>query len=251
LRLVCARLLAAWFAGLCWLPVAGRSAETATNRYTFSSRHHPDGIGKFYMGREIARVMGHESANWLERPERERQEHPADLIELLNLKPGQVVADIGAGTGYFSRRLAPKVGEKGKVLAVDIQREMISLLSKRMAAAGISNVVPILGTATNTRLPAASVDLALMVDVYHEFDFPYEMAESICRAVKPGGRVVLVEYRGEDPAVPIKLPHKMTELQVRREMSVLPLDWEQTMEVLPWQHIIIFRKRPGWVAGQR
>jgi ubiquinone/menaquinone biosynthesis C-methylase UbiE len=203
------------------------------------------------MGREIARVMGHESADWLERPERDRQEHSEVLIEQLNLKPGQVVADIGAGTGYYSRRLASRVGDKGKVLAVDIQREMISLLTKRMASAGISNVVPILGTATNTRLPAASVDLALMVDVYHEFDFPYEMGEAICRAVKPGGRVVLVEYRGEDPAVPIKLLHKMTEMQVRREMSVLPLDWELTMEVLPWQHIIVFRKRPAGIAGQR
>ncbi len=250
-RPVWAWLFAAGCAGMCLAPVAGRSAEAATNRYGFSSRHHPDGIGKFYMDREIARVMGHEASDWLERPERERQEHPTDLIEMLNLKPGQVVADIGAGTGYYSRRLAPKVGDKGKVLAVDIQREMTSLLSKRMAAAGISNVVPILGTATNTRLPAASVDLALMVDVYHEFEFPYEMGQAICRAVKPGGRVVLVEYRAEDPAVPIKLLHKMTEMQVRREMSVLPLDWVQTMEVLPWQHIIIFRKRPGGFAGQR
>jgi SAM-dependent methyltransferase len=245
-----------WFravlgAGICWLAAAGwlSPARAATNRYASYPRHHPDGIGKFYMGREIARVMGHEAADWLERPERERQEHSELLIEQLNLKPGAVVADIGAGTGYFSRRLANKVGPTGRVLAVDIQREMLRLLTKSLAAKGITNVVPILGSATDPRLRPASVDLVLMVDVYHEFDFPYEMTEAICRAVKPGGRVVLVEYRGEDPSVPIKFLHKMTERQVRAEMSVLPLDWMQTIEVLPWQHIIVFTKREARGAG--
>lgn len=218
-------------------------ANVATNHYESHQPHDPTGIGKFYKGREIAQVMGHESADWLERAERDTEEHPEVLIEQLKLKPGEVVADIGAGTGYFSRRLARKVGPKGKVLAVDIQPEMLTLLTNRMAAIGITNVLPILGTATDPKLPAASVDVVLMVDVYHESDFPSEIMEAICRSVKPGGRVVFVEYRGEDPAVPIKPLHKMTETQVEREMSILPLDWIQTIEVLPRQHIIIFRKR--------
>ena len=223
-----------------------RQANVATNRYEFHQPHDPAGIGKFYMGREIAQVMGHEAANWLERSERDTEEHTETLVEQLKLKPGETVADIGAGTGYFSRRLAIKVGVAGKVLAVDIQPEMLFLLTNRMAAVGITNVVPVLGSATDPKLPAASVDLVLMVDVYHEFDFPSEVMEALCRAVRPGGRVVFVEYRGEDPAVPIKPLHKMTELQVKREMSAVPLDWVQTIEVLPRQHIIIFRKRsPG------
>ena len=195
------------------------------------------------MGREIAQVMGHEAADWLERPERDTEEHTEALVEQLKLRPGEIVADIGAGTGYFSRRLARMVGATGKVLAVDIQPEMLILLTNRMAEAGITNVVPVLGNATDPKLPAETVDLALMVDVYHEFDFPSEIMEALCRSVKPGGRVVFVEYRGEDPAVPIKPLHKMTEMQVKREMSVLPLDWVHTIEVLPRQHIIIFRKR--------
>jgi SAM-dependent methyltransferase len=229
------------FLGAADLP---RQANVATNRYEFHQPHDPAGIGKFYLGREIAQVMGHESADWLERPERDTEEHTEVLVEQLELKPGEIVADIGAGTGYFSRRLARQVGATGQVLAVDIQPEMLILLRNRMAAAGISNVAPILGSATDPKLPAASVDLVLMVDMYHEFDFPFEMMEALCRAVKPGGRVVLVEYRGEDPAVPIKPLHKMTQTQVKREMSVLPLDWVKTIEVLPRQHIIIFRKRP-------
>lgn len=220
-----------------------RQANVATNRYEIHDQHDPAGIGKFYMGREIAQVMGHEAADWLERPERDTEEHTEVLVNQLKLRPGEIVADIGAGTGYFSRRLARMVGATGKVLAVDIQPEMLVLLTNRMAEIGITNVVPILGSATDPNLPAETVDLVLMVDVYHEFDFPSEIMEALCRSVKPGGRVVFVEYRGEDPAVPIKPLHKMTEMQVKREMSVLPLEWLQTIEILPRQHIIIFRKR--------
>ena len=219
--------------------------DTSAARYQFRQVHDPDGIGKFYLGREIAAVMGHQGADWLERPEREAEEEPDRLVKQLELKPGDVVADIGAGTGYISRRVATRVGPEGKVLAVDIQPEMLELLTNRMATLDITNVVPVLGTVLDPRLPPNSVDLVLMVDVYHEFDFPFEMMTAICRALKPNGRVVFVEFRGEDPAVPIKPLHKMTVAQVRKEMSVQPVRWLQTIEVLPRQHIIVFGKRQG------
>jgi ubiquinone/menaquinone biosynthesis C-methylase UbiE len=221
-----------------------QQATGNTNRYSFYEPHNPDGIGKFYMGREIARVMGHESADWLERPERIAEEQPDQLVSMLNLRPGEIVADIGAGTGYFTRRMAQAVGPTGRVLAEDVQPEMLVLLTNLTARLGLTNITPVLGTIADPRLPAASVDLALMVDVYHEFDLPYEMMQAIYLGLKPGGLVVLVEYRGEDPNVPIKPLHKMTVVQVKREMSALPLDWVQTIERLPRQHIIAFRKRP-------
>ena len=222
---------------------ATRAVQT-TNRYEFHGEHDPDGLGKFYLGREIAQVMGHEAAGWLERSERDQEEHSEQLVDELGLRAGDVVADIGAGTGYYSRRLARKVGPRGKVLAQDIQPEMLELLRSNLSAAGLTNVVPVLGTTTNPRLAAGSVDLALLVDVYHEFDFPYEMMGAICRSLKPGGRVVFVEFRAEDPRVPIKPLHKMSEAQVKKEMAVQPLDWVETKRNLPWQHIIVFRKRP-------
>ena len=233
------------FASLAAPPlVAGQgSAASPLARYQFQAVHDPDGIGKIYLGREIAQVMGHQGADWLERPEREAEENTDELVNQLHLQRGEVVADIGAGTGYLSRRLARKVGPSGKVLAVDIQPEMLALLTNKMAVAGIRNVFPILGTISNPNLPTNSVDLAVMVDVYHEFEFPYEMMLGICSGLKPGGRVVFVEFRGEDPAVPIKPLHKMREAQVRKEMSVLPLKWLGTVEVLPRQHIITFAKR--------
>ena len=234
--------------GSLFLPFAAwpRQLGGQTNRYEFHQPHNPDGIGKFYMGREIAQVMGHESAYWLERPERAAEEQPDQLVSQLRLRPGAIVADIGAGTGYFSRRLAQAVGPAGRVLAVDVQPEMLALLKDSSAWLGLTNITPVLGKVTDPQLPPESADLALLVDVYHEFDYPYEMMQGVCRALKPGGRVVLVEYRGEDPAVPIKPLHKMTQAQVKREMYVLPLDWVQTIEVLPRQHIIVFSARsPG------
>jgi SAM-dependent methyltransferase len=209
-------------------------------RYEVRQQHDPDGIGKFFMGREIAHVMGHQAADWLERPEREQEERPDLLLPALKIKPGDSVADIGAGTGYYTRRLAKLVGEKGTVYAVDIQQEMLDLLTNKMAELNIRNVKPILGTITDPKLPKASVDLILLVDVYHEFDFPYEMTQGMTRALKPGGRIAFVEFRGEDPKVPIKRVHKMTEAQVRKEMSLQPLKWQETIETLPWQHIIVF-----------
>src|SRR5436309_2548980 len=231
-----------------WLIAAGAAADentrTATNAPRYESRreHDPNGIGKFYLGREIAHVMGHQAADWLERPEREAEEKPDLLLEALKLNPGDVVADIGAGTGYYSWRMAKLVGDKGLVYAVDIQQEMLDLLAKKMEGRKITNVKGVLGTVTDPKLPAHSVDLVLMVDVYHEFDHPHEMAAAICKALKPGGRVVFVEFRADDPQVPIKEVHKMSEAQVRKEMSAQPLEWVETIATLPWQHIIVFKK---------
>jgi len=195
------------------------------------------------MGREIAHVMGHQAADWLERPEREQEERTSRLVEALQLRPGEMVADIGAGTGYLTRRVAPRVLPQGKVFAVEIQQEMLDLLDRKLRAAGITNVVPVMGTVTNPRLPTNAVDTIVMVDVYHEFDHPFEMTEAMCRALKPGGRLVFVEFRGEDENVPIKRVHKMTEAQVKKEMSVHPLVWKETIGVLPWQHIIVFTRK--------
>jgi ubiquinone/menaquinone biosynthesis C-methylase UbiE len=211
-------------------------------RYETRKVHDPNGIGKFYMDREIAEVMGHLAAGWLERPEREKEEAPAKLMEALKIKPGDVVADVGAGSGYFTFRLADKVGAKGKVLAVDIQEEMLDLIRKKMKATKTTNVEPVLGEITDPKLPAGGVDLILLVDVYHEFSHPYEMTEAMVKSLKPGGRLVFVEYRMEDPKVPIKTLHKMSKKQVLKEMSVHPLKHVETSDALPWQHIIIFEK---------
>jgi SAM-dependent methyltransferase len=218
------------------------SSATPSTRYEIREEHDRDGIGKFYMGREIAQVMGHQAADWLERPEREDEERPSLALPALKLKPGDAVADIGAGSGYYTRRLAKLVGETGVVYAVDIQQEMLDLLTNKMAEAKLHNVKAVLGDIKDPKLTRGSVDLALLVDVYHEFDYPHEMIEGICAALKPGGRIAFIEFRGEDPKVPIKLLHKMTEAQVRKEMAMHPLEWVETSEVLPWQHIIIFKK---------
>lgn len=202
----------------------------------------PDGIGKFYQGREIAAVMGFEGAAWLERPSRAREERPDLLVEELHLHPGMTVADIGAGSGYLSRRMAPIVAP-GRVFAVDVQPQMVALLGELSQKPEFKNIVPILGDTDNVKLTPASIDLAVLVDVYHELAYPYEVMRSLIRALKPGGRVVLVEYRGEDPAVPIKPLHKMSEAQIRREMKALPLAWDRTSVRLPMQHIVVFRKR--------
>ncbi len=226
---------------LSYVTIAQDTQRPASTRYEQRAPSR-DGIGKFYMGREISRVMGHQGAEWLERPEREREEMPNLLVELLKLKAGDVVADIGVGTGYIARRISSKVGDTGTVYGVDIQQEMLDLLGKKMMAAGITNVKGVLGTITDPKLPPASVDVAIMVDVYHEFSHPYEMMQNICRALKTGGRVAFVEYRAEDPKVPIKRLHKMRELQVIKEATPHPLVWVETLTDLPWQHVIIFQK---------
>ena len=206
-------------------------------------RNHPsrDGIGKTYMGREIAQVMGHQGAAWLERPSREWEEQPSRIVEALHLPSDAVVADIGAGTGYLSFRLSPQL-PAGKVLAVDVQPEMIEILQFLKQENHAANVEPVLGTVTDPNLPPASVDLALMVDAYHEFEYPREMMTAIVRSLKPGGRVALVEYRGENPLIPIKALHKMTQRQVKKEMQAVGLVWRETQNLLPQQHLMIFQK---------
>jgi ubiquinone/menaquinone biosynthesis C-methylase UbiE len=194
------------------------------------------------MGREIAQVMGHLAAEWLERPEREREEQPVKLLEALKVRPGDVIADIGAGSGYFTFRLAERTGSKGKVLAVDIQEEMLALIRKRMKERQVTNVEVVKGTEADPKLSANSVDLILMVDVYHEFSYPWEMTTAMVKALKPGGRLVFVEYRLEDPEVPIKLVHKMSQKQVIKEMAPHPLRFVGTISTLPRQHIIVFKK---------
>ncbi len=202
-----------------------------------------DGIGKRYMGREISAVMGWQGAAWLEREEREREERTDLLLPMLEIKSGMAVADVGAGSGYFARRIAARVGPGGAVYAVDVQPEMVRMLEALARQPGLGQIKPVQGSATAVKLAAASIDLALMVDVYHELEFPHEVLASIVQALKPGGRVVFVEYRAEDASVPIKPLHKMSEAQVKTEAARHPLTWERTLGGLPWQHVVVFRKR--------
>jgi precorrin-6B methylase 2 len=227
---------------LCAAAPAHAEAPAAESRYTRVPAG-ADGIGKRYMNRDIAAVMGWQGAAWLEREEREREERTDLLLAALQLKPGMVVADIGAGTGYLSRRMAPAVMPGGKVLAVDVQPEMVSFLQGMVTKTGLAQITPLLGAERDVKLPADSVDLAIMVDVYHELAFPFEVMTSLVRALKPGGQLVFVEYRAEDPKVPIKALHKMSETQIKREAAVHALVWERTVGTLPWQHCVVFRKR--------
>ncbi|MGL4401366.1 MAG: class I SAM-dependent methyltransferase [Luteolibacter sp.] len=201
----------------------------------------PDGIGKFFHGREIAKVMGHPAIGWLERDEREREEAPSRAIDALELSASAVIADIGAGSGYYSFRVAPKV-PLGKVMAVDIQPEMLDFLKKRSAELGITNVVPHLGTVEDLALPPGSLDAALLVDAYHEFSHPAEMLASLFRSLKPGGRVFLLEFRAEDPRVPIKELHKMTEAQAKLEFESAGFQLVSNRRHLPWQHFMVFER---------
>jgi ubiquinone/menaquinone biosynthesis C-methylase UbiE len=201
----------------------------------------PDGIGKFFLDREISQVMGHPGIGWLERTEREREEAPTRAIAALELPDHAVVADIGAGSGYYAFRISPKV-PKGKVIAVDIQQEMIDFLKNRSAELGIGNVVPHLGKIDSVDLPPQSLDAVLMVDAYHEFSHPAEMLQSLHQALKPKGRIYLLEFRAEDPRVPIKPLHKMTEAQARLELESLGFRFVSNRRHLPWQHFMIFEK---------
>lgn len=199
-----------------------------------------EGTGKVYMGREIAHIMGYQGAAWLERENREKEERTDVLIKSLNLQKGMVIADVGAGTGYLSRRMADSVGKSGAVYATDVQPEMIAKL--KSFTKNYPNVKPVLSETRQVNLAANTLDMAIMVDVYHELEYPYEVVQSIIAALKPNGKLVLVEYRAESDSVPIKQTHKMTEAQVIKELTVHPLTWEKTIETLPWQHVVIFSK---------
>jgi ubiquinone/menaquinone biosynthesis C-methylase UbiE len=215
-------------------------AEPLGQRYEQHAAHDGDGIGKFYLGREIAQVMGPGGILWLERTERETQEQPQRVIDALEIKSGQTIADLGAGSGYYSFRIASLVGPAGKVLAIDIEPAMLAAIAQRARREHIGNVATVRSSTQDPNLAPGSVDLLFMVDVYHELEYPYEMLTKVRTALKPRGRVALIEYRAEDPDVLIKPLHKMAERQVRREMQAAGFKHVKTVRTLPLQHVILF-----------
>jgi predicted methyltransferase len=215
----------------------------AQPRYETHANHDPDGIGRFYMGREIAQVMGAEGIPWLERPQRDMEEQPEKVLAALNVEPGQVAVDLGAGSGFYTFKLAKLVGPEGSVLAVDIQDAMLKFIRDRAARENMTNIGLVKSTETDPHLPANRVDLVLMVDVYHELSFPYEVMTNVVKALKPGGRVAFVEFRAEDENVPIKRVHKMSIEQLSKEMAAVGLEPVNVVETLPWQHIAIYGKK--------
>ena len=208
-----------------------------------AQRRHP------VSGRVFAPVMGVGGAGWLERPEREAEEAPSKALAALELKPGMVVADIGAGSGYYTSRMSKLVGAAGKVYATDIQPGMIELLNRRIKAEGLANVTPVLGAMEDPALPAASIDLAIMVDVYHELQNPQVFLQKLRPVFKPGGRLVLVEFRKEDPNVPILPVHKMSVAEVKLELEAEGFVLDKVIDVLPWQHIIVLKVAPAKRVG--
>lgn len=231
-------LLTIFFSGAFGSPLS--EIAWADQLYT-QQRPSWDGTGKFYMGREIAPVMGYQGAGWLERSSRHREEAPETLVQLLPLSPTDTVADIGAGTGYLSFRIASRLPQ-GQVLAVDIQPEMVDILQDRVQQSGAPNVRPIQGNERSPQLDPNSTDLALMVDVYHELAYPREMLEAIASALKPNGKLVLAEYKAENPRVMIKPLHKMSQSQVKAEMTAAGFQFQQNLKGLPTQHLMVFEK---------
>ena len=222
-------------------PAQGLGDNHDAEPYYQSGPASRDGIGKFYMGREISHVMGHLGAGWLERPMREREERTDLLLEKLSLNTTDHVVDLGAGTGYFSFPIARQV-TAGKVLAIDIEPEMLKLIEQRKSDDNVENIDTVLASETHPNIPKDSVDLVLLVDAYHEFSHPREVMNGVVKGLKTGGRAVLVEYRGEDRTVPIKRLHKMTQQQAKKEMAAVGLQWLRTDDYLPQQHVMIFAK---------
>lgn len=218
---------------------SGQDAST-TEKYTYK-KGDPNGIGKWYMGREIAYVMGFQGINWLERPEREEEENTSKLIKNMDIKLGDSIADIGAGSGYHVFKMAP-VAKDGFVFAVDIQEEMLVALLTHPNYKQSANIGTVLGGEKTVNLPKNSVDKILMVDVYHEFNYPYEMMMSMKNALRKDGEIYLVEYRGEDATIPIKKIHKMTEEQAVKEMKAVGFKLKKNISNLPWQHCMVFIK---------
>ncbi len=196
----------------------------------------------FYKGREIAQTMHYEGAPWLTRESREREEDCTKLLKALSVEPGQTICDMGCGNGYYTIKLAQLVGQKGKVLAVDIQPKMLEFLKERAAVEHVANVEPVLGTVVDPKLTKASVDLMLLVDVYHEFSHPEQMLAAIRASLKPEGRVALVEFRAEDPDVPIKPLHKMSKEQILKEFPPNGFKLVEQFDELPWQHVMFFQR---------
>lgn len=210
------------------------------SRYTYKTES-ADGIGKFYMGREISRVMGYQGIQWLERPEREKEENTSQLIKNMDISPEDTIADIGAGSGYHVFKIAP-LAKNGLVYAVDIQDEMLNVIQEQKENRGSDNIEIVKGTEKNVNLPENSVDKILMVDVYHEFSFPVEMLSSMRKALRKDGKIFLVEYRGEDESIPIKKLHKMTEAQAEKEFNANGFVLKENFFILPWQHCMVFMK---------
>ena len=200
-----------------------------------AQRRHP------VSGRIFAPVMGVAGAGWLERAEREEEEAPSRAIDALDLEPGMVIADIGAGSGYYASRMARKVGPGGRVYATDIQPGMIAILERRIKDEGLANVTTVLGRMDDPSLPERSIDLAIMVDVYHELQQPQVFLQRLKAAFKPGGRLVLLEFRKEDPKIPILEVHKMSVAEVRTELEAEGYALDRVIDILPWQHIITLR----------
>ena len=215
--------------------------NTDDQKYIYKTGDY-NGIGKWYMDREIAYVMGYEGIGWLERSQREKEENVSKLIQNMGIKSNDTIADIGAGSGYHVFRIAP-IANKGMVYAVDIQTEMLMAIENIKETSKIKNIKTILGSEESVYLPENSVDKILMVDVYHEFSFPIEMITSIKRALKPEGELFLIEYRAEDPNVPIKKIHKMSEKQAVKEMNAAGFKLKRNINNLPWQHCMIFVKK--------
>ena len=204
-----------------------------------------------YFGRRIAQTMHYTGAPWLIRESREREEEPKKLLDALPIKPGQTVCDMGCGNGFYALRLARRVGERGTVFAVDIQQEMLDGLIQRAERQAIHNIRPIRGSQIDPRLPAGKIDLVLMIDVYHEFSHPERMLKAIRRSLKPSGRIVLVEFRAEDPKVPIKPLHKMSKQQILKEIVPNGFRLDQQFDGLPWPHVMVFVREGQRATGSR
>jgi precorrin-6B methylase 2 len=218
----------------------GQSDEESKEGYSYK-KEDPTGIGKWYMGREIAHVMGFQGKSWLERPEREAEERTSTLLKNMDIKTTDTIADIGAGSGYHVFKMAAMANE-GHIYAVDIQDEMLTAIQQKKEETGITHIAAIKGGNKSVNLRDNSVDKILMVDVYHEFDFPKEMIAAMKRALRSDGKIYLVEYRGEDSNVPIKKLHKMTENQAVKEFKAAGFTLERNMDNLPWQHCMVFIK---------